>query len=231
VRSLDDFAPEAPHIIRLDGTGEALTEFETEAALTATAAAAQVPRRPGRQFRAWPARSSWIAAISAVLVLTTLAARRPVVRSESALAVPPATTSAPAPTATRAAAASPHAPPILSGSWRLTSRVADTDVRRYRGLVLGYLLTLEQDGARLRGEGVKWTENGRPLSRSAQTPIMLEGTIGDDGALQLAFTESGLRRTSRGAFTLRLVEDGSLSGRFRSDAARSSGSVTVMRAE
>jgi hypothetical protein len=143
----------------------------------------------------------------------------------------PTLPSMPATVAARPAAAIPPRPSsvasrALSGSWLLTSRVADTSVARFHGLVLDYELRLEQNGNRLRGAGVKAAENGRLLPSRARTPIEVDGSI-DGQTVHLAFTEVGLRRTSRGGFWLQLDGDGSLAGRFWSDAARSSGTVTA----
>ncbi len=78
------------------------------------------------------------------------------------------------------------------------------------------------------GHGVKWTENGRRLASRARTPIIVEGTI-EDGRLALTFTEHGIRRISHGTFELQQLNDGSLRGRFSTNAAQSSGRVQAIR--
>jgi hypothetical protein len=186
----------------------ALAEFETEAVLA---------RRPVR-----PVQRTGV-----VVALATVAAVVVVMGISWKLSSP-----APRPAAASTAAAlSP--PPVetsrgLSGWWRLTSRVAETSVSRFRGLELGYDLHLEQDGRRVTGTGIKATENGRRLRSRARTPIAVDGTI-DGHMVQLDFTEAGLVRTSRGRFSLRLAPDGSLTGAFWSDAARSNGTVIATR--
>jgi hypothetical protein len=119
-------------------------------------------------------------------------------------------------------------PDDLGGSWMLTSRVEHSSLRSYDDLTLGFRLQLAQQGNRVRGQGLKWIENGRPIASRARTPITVEGTI-DDGRLVLAFTERGIRRTSHGTLHMRVADDGTLQGRFSTDAARSSGRAQAVR--
>jgi len=210
-------ASTAPELIPVSGSDAALAEFDTEDELSrAQDVAAARPAVEPRVARTPQGRRTvtTLAIVSVSVVLIAMGTRR----------------EPPLPSTSRPAAPRPPqaARPTLSGSWRLTSHVVETSVPRFRGLILGYELRLEQDGDRLRGVGVKATENGRALSSRARTPIALDGVI-DGETLHLAFTESGLARTSRGAFSLRLTEDRSLAGGFWSDAARSSGTVTALR--
>lgn len=98
----------------------------------------------------------------------------------------------------------------------------------FTGLRLGYRLWLEQNGDRVEGHGFKWTENGRVIAPAARTPITVEGTA-TGARLELRFTEMGTRRMSRGTLALDVADAHVLRGRFSSDAARSSGSVAILR--
>jgi hypothetical protein len=89
-------------------------------------------------------------------------------------------------------------------------------------------MQLVQTGNRVRGHGVKWLENGRPLAARSRTRITVDGMM-EGRRLALTFTERGARRTSRGSFEMQLAADGSLDGRFSSDAARSSGRAEAVR--
>jgi hypothetical protein len=226
-------SPNEAHFYRLASCGdEALAEFETENA------PGPVPEEPADRPSAAlvaPAHVAWRWAkvgmtAAGVLMMGALMIGTIGVPGPSPSARPPSPPEVLSAAAVTSPAPAPPRAPQLSGSWRLTSRVVTSDVQRFSGLVLGYVLRIQQDGDQLRGEGFKSTENGRPIAAGARTPIAVVGTI-DKGQVQLAFTETGTRRTSHGAFALRLVEDGSLNGRFWSDAARSSGSVTAMRAD
>jgi transcriptional regulator with XRE-family HTH domain len=116
----------------------------------------------------------------------------------------------------------------LAGVWSLSTEVESSSVRSYEGLRLGYQLELQQEGSRVTGVGRKVAENGRPLRGAGQTPISLEGTI-EGNRLTLNFRERGTRRESAGKFVLLLDDDGTMQGRFSSDAARSGGTAIARR--
>jgi hypothetical protein len=119
-------------------------------------------------------------------------------------------------------------PRDVSGVWTLDTRIESSSYRDYEGLQLGYQLELQQDGSRIIGTGIKTVENGRKLSSTAQTPIVLQGTI-EGGRLTLSFSERGLLRSSEGKMILDVNDDGILRGRFSSNAARSVGIVEARR--
>ena len=110
----------------------------------------------------------------------------------------------------------------------MTNRIEQSNLDSFNDLTLDFRLQLDQNGNRVRGQGVKWKENGRTVGARARRPISVDGTI-EEGRLALTFTEEGLRRTSHGSFEMQLAEDGSLRGRFSSDAAQSSGSSQAVR--
>ena len=115
----------------------------------------------------------------------------------------------------------------LSGQWDLSNRVVSTDYEGFRGLNLGYRLTLRQNGSRITGSGVKVTENGTPVGN--RTPITVSGRI-EGSAVVLTFTEQGVTRTSAGTFRWQLSPDGSsLRGSFWSDAANTNGPSSARR--
>jgi len=96
-------------------------------------------------------------------------------------------------------------------------------------MLLGYEVTLVQDGNRVHGRGHKVSENGQPLPQAQRTPIDVEGRI-EGGTVVLSFREAGASRTSRGTIRWRLVPGGTdLAGRFVSDAADSSGASVGRR--
>lgn len=112
----------------------------------------------------------------------------------------------------------------VTGTWRLATRVESSSLSRYAGLLLGYEIELEQDGDRVTGSGRKIIENGRVINSRGQTPITVAG-VADGDRLTLSFVERGARRTTEGTFHLVRDTDGTVRGRFVSDAARSAGSV------
>jgi hypothetical protein len=126
----------------------------------------------------------------------------------------------------------PAAVPIssdVSGQWELTNRVVSTDYDGFRGLNLGYRLTLRQNGSRITGSGQKVTENGTPVAN--RTPITVSGRI-EGSAVVLTFTEQGATRESAGTFRWQLSPDGSsLRGSFWSDAANTNGPSSGRRVQ
>lgn len=122
----------------------------------------------------------------------------------------------------------PAATSNVTGSWRLATQVESSSYARFSGLKLGYEVKLEQDGERVKGVGRKVSENGAGISRRAQTPLTVSGTI-DGDRLLLNFVERGARRRTRGKFELLMDESGTLRGSFSSTAARSSGRVEAHR--
>ena len=118
----------------------------------------------------------------------------------------------------------------ITGAWRLATQVESSNYARYRGLLLGYELQLNQDGDRITGVGRKIAENGSGIYSRGQTPIAISGAV-DGDRLMLTFVEGGAKRTSRGAFVLQQAQDGTLRGRFTSNAAGSSGTAEARRME
>jgi cytoskeletal protein RodZ len=116
----------------------------------------------------------------------------------------------------------------VTGSWRLATQVESSSYARYEGMLLGYELDLQQEGDRVSGVGRKIIENGRGIYSRGQTPIAISGAVEGD-QLMLSFVEGGAQRSSRGAFVLQRQEDGTLRGRFTSNAAKSAGSAEARR--
>ena len=116
----------------------------------------------------------------------------------------------------------------VTGTWRLATQVESSKYSRYQGLLLGYELRLDQKADRVTGVGRKIAENGNGIYSRGQTPIAISGVI-DGDRLMLTFVEGGAQRTSRGAFILQREQDGTLRGRFTSNAAGSSGSAEARR--
>jgi hypothetical protein len=126
----------------------------------------------------------------------------------------------------------PAAVPVggdVSGQWELSNRVVSTDYDGFRGLNLGYRLTLRQSGSRVTGSGVKVTENGAAVGH--RTPITVSGRI-EGSSVVLTFTEQGATRSSAGTFRWQLSSDGSsLRGSFWSDAANANGPSSGRRVQ
>ena len=116
----------------------------------------------------------------------------------------------------------------VTGSWRLATQIESTSYAAYSGLRLGYEMKLEQEGGRVTGTGRKITENGNGIGPRAQTPVTVSGTIEGD-RLTLNFVERGARRPTQGKFVLLIDDEGTLRGRFSSNAAKSSGRVEAYR--
>ncbi len=88
---------------------------------------------------------------------------------------------------------------------------------------------IEQRGDRLVGQGVKVSENGRPLGGGARTPITLSGSVDGDTA-RIVFSERGTRRTTAGSLRWKLsARSDTLRGVFASGAADTSGPSIARR--
>ena len=116
----------------------------------------------------------------------------------------------------------------VSGSWTLLTRPERSRYAGLTGLRHDYELYLEQDGDRVTGSGQKVSENGRTIGSSAQTTVLVAGTIQGD-RLTLAFTERGTRGATEGKFVLLLEGNAAMRGRFASTAAQPSGIVEALR--
>jgi cytoskeletal protein RodZ len=125
-------------------------------------------------------------------------------------------------------ASHPPAENNVTGVWRISTEVASSSVSAFRGLRLGFLLNLHQDGDRIVGSGRKVAENDNPLPAAAQTPITVEGRR-DGDQLTLTFSERNGRRDSSGTFVLIRAAEDEMLGSFTSNAARSAGPVKARR--
>ena len=119
-------------------------------------------------------------------------------------------------------------PAPLSGDWVMNTRVESSQVQRYEGLRLGYVLSLRQDGDRISGTGWKVREDDRTIRAASRTPINFDGVMNGD-RVELTFTEGGRRRTTAGKLVLARDSDDVLRGRFSSSAAQSVGVVEIRR--
>jgi hypothetical protein len=116
----------------------------------------------------------------------------------------------------------------LSGDWVMNTRVESSQLQRYEGLRLGYVLSLRQDGDRISGTGWKVREDDRTIRAASRTPINFDGVMTGD-RVELTFTEGGRRRTSAGKLILARDSDDVFRGRFSSTAAQSVGVVEIRR--
>lgn len=116
----------------------------------------------------------------------------------------------------------------VSGAWALVNLIDASNSPAFANLTLEYRLQLKQQGGRVMGSGEKWSENGRAISPRSRTPIAVEGTL-DGRRLELRFTEKGRRRTTAGTLILQVADDGSMRGRFASEAAQSRGTSRATR--
>lgn len=223
-------------------------QFERASPPQSSAAAEHVPARvPRPQRRLVPALAALVA-LAAVLGLAAYlyqgtrafdrdtlgkffaSSAEPTVPREAAPrpAVPQRVETAGAVQVETAAVATAGAIQDVSGAWELATQVESTSYARFAGLLLGYEIQLEQAGDRVTGLGRKVIENGDRINPRAQTPISVSGIV-DGDRVALNFTERGSRRSTTGAFVLRMDQDGALRGRFSSDAAQSSGRVEARR--
>jgi hypothetical protein len=118
----------------------------------------------------------------------------------------------------------------LSGFWSMDTRVDSSSISDFIGLQMGFRLELQQAGNRITGQGIKTLENGKAIPDSAQTPIVVSGTL-NGNRMTLTFTERGTQRETAGKMILVVNEDGVLRGRFSSSAAQSTGFVEARRPE
>ena len=116
----------------------------------------------------------------------------------------------------------------LSGDWVMNTRVESSQLQRYEGLRLGYVVNLRQDGDRISGTGWKVREDDRTINASSRTPINFDGVMNGD-RVELTFTEGGRLRTTAGKLVLARDSDDVLRGRFFSTAAQSVGIVEIRR--
>jgi hypothetical protein len=117
----------------------------------------------------------------------------------------------------------------VDGRWDVDNEIQDSAHPAYRGLRLGYEITLHQHGRRISGEGRKVSENGAPLPPPRRTPILVTGER-RGRMLRLTFMEQGAERNTAGTLEWQLGGDGdSVSGTFVSDAAGSRGSSSARR--
>ncbi len=117
----------------------------------------------------------------------------------------------------------------LTGQWALTNRIVTTSYAPYRGLRLGYDLSLQQRGTAITGKGEKVSENGREILASARSPISLTGKL-EGRQLNLSFVENGVKRVTRGSFQLTVNEEGTAwTGTFKQTAASTRGETTATK--
>ena len=129
-------------------------------------------------------------------------------------------------------------PPDLSGRWKFTVTYDNTDLPRYEGLQVTYQVLLIQDGLELSGSGEKLSDRGagqplRDYKGEDRGHIQIVGGIKRNyfsrDAVVLHYREEGQSRESS---TLhQLVEYGreSMSGRFSTTIANTSGPVLWQR--
>lgn len=121
---------------------------------------------------------------------------------------------------------STETPPVvsdLSGNWSVVNTVEQTSYQPYKNMEVGFELAINQTGNEFTGKGQKISENGRSLSGTSRTPILVQGSI-DGDRVKATFSESGATRKTSGRFVWRVDRaKGGLTGTFASSAARSSG--------
>jgi hypothetical protein len=110
-------------------------------------------------------------------------------------------------------------PSPLTGKWTMTNTVLETSHPPYQGLQLGFQLVIQQHGMRFTAEGVKASENGRPIRGSAHRPIRITGTIAAGALIDATFEETGRSRPIHGRFTLTMRNRNHLHGTFVATAA------------
>ena len=115
---------------------------------------------------------------------------------------------------------------VVEGRWELYNTIEETTYPKYKGLEIGYVLFIEQEGKVISGDGEKTYENERLLPSKARTPIKVSGTI-DGKELTLKVTEKG-DRDIHGMIKLKVTDiKTELKGSFSTAAANSSGKCEV----
>jgi hypothetical protein len=182
-----------------------------------TATAAPITAAPAPATTTAPARTATAAAAPATTLPVTTRRALPPPTEEQAQPEPPSA----------ADGATPVGP--VDGRWDVDNEIQDSAHPAYRGLRLGYEITLHQHGRRISGEGRKVSENGESLPAPRRTPILVTGER-RGSVLRLTFMEQGAERNTAGTLEWRLGGDGeSVSGTFVSDAAGSRGSSSARR--
>ncbi|HEX3036705.1 MAG TPA: response regulator [Thermodesulfobacteriota bacterium] len=111
----------------------------------------------------------------------------------------------------------------LTGEWKLIHKVERTLYNPYKGMTLGYRVTLKQNGKNIMGKAEKWWEDGEKIPPTARSDILIIGTL-DGRILTATFVEEGTLRTTGGSLVWTVSPDGKeFQGSFTSTAAGSSG--------
>lgn len=117
----------------------------------------------------------------------------------------------------------------LTGQWEMTNHVVAANYAPYRGLRLGYRISLQQRGSIVTGQGQKVSENDREIGMGARVPINVSGKL-EGRQLKLSFVEQGALRSTTGSFQLEVNETGTgLTGTFMQTAAKSRGTTTAKK--
>jgi hypothetical protein len=197
------------------------TNPKTRAAVTASTEA-----RPNETADIDPLPASNESAVSPHVDRATDTSSKASVANMSEISRPAA--AAPQTTGTSGSLASPlQNVQNVSGGWRLDTQT-ETGDSSFDGLTLHYEMKLSQDGERVAGVGTKVSEHEKIVGPGAQTPVTMTGTIAGN-RLTLNVVELGAQPETRGKIVLLFDHDGTLRGRFSSNAAPSSGHVEGRR--
>lgn len=117
----------------------------------------------------------------------------------------------------------------LQGKWQMEMKTLKTDYRPYRGMILGFVTFIDQNGSIIKGNAEKSLENGKSLSGTRRTKMTLDGTIQEEQVV-INYNHYGTERNSIGQIIIneQMGKD-SLRGTFYTTVANSSGSVLLYR--
>jgi transcriptional regulator with XRE-family HTH domain len=105
----------------------------------------------------------------------------------------------------------------VSGSWAVTNRFDPARTGGDGSFNRGFRLQLQQRGNRVSGSGQQWMENGRSIPVHNRPSIRVEGTV-RGRRLELNIVDDGARRSGAGKFVMDVSGEGTMRGRFVSDA-------------
>lgn len=117
----------------------------------------------------------------------------------------------------------------ISGEWKVSNAIEKTSYSKYKNMILGYRIFINQQGNYFTATGEKCWENGISIPSQGKSQIILQGTV--EGKKVIAtFTEEGKMRKTSGSFNLIINDNHNvMEGIFKHTAANSSGTALFER--
>ncbi len=128
-------------------------------------------------------------------------------------------------------------PTDVTGTWYVEEVYEKSDMTKYRGMKLKYIVVLSQDVMHLSGSGEKIWEfvdgKEKEYVGSQRTRLDVSGTIScpllSEDKVNIQYVQHGARRESSTSHVLTLLDDVTMNGEFQSTVANSSGRVSWKR--